>query len=314
MSFFHCPVGASSKGTEECISCGMCTALTREEQKKAADIVRAYLRSNVSKRLSRYVIKKIAVCGKGGAGKSTVAAMMAIALRDMGYEVLVIDTDESNSGLHRKLGIDDLPKPLLSFIDRFNDGVAEDSSWLDKDSLKIEDIPETFITTNNRLSFMMAGKIEDAMQGCACSASDLLKLLLSKIEVDDRQIVIIDNEAGVESFGRGLELYVDTVITVVEPSFESIGMAGTIKYMAEGLGISRIRAILNKVTSDKIEKVMIGKLLEQEVKYLGVMRLDDDINVAGLLGEVVSECDAKSSFESIVRIMLDEAEMKYNAI
>ena len=149
MSFFHCPVGASSKGTEECISCGMCTALTREEQKKAADIVRAYLRSNVSKRLSRYVIKKIAVCGKGGAGTSTVAAMMAIALRDMGYEVLVIDTDESNSGLHRKLGIDDLPKPLLSFIDRFNDGVAEDSSWLDNDSLKIEDIPETFITTNN---------------------------------------------------------------------------------------------------------------------------------------------------------------------
>ena len=314
MGVFHCPVGATSKGTEECISCGMCTALTREEQKKASDIVRAFLKSHASERLSRYVIKKIAVCGKGGVGKSTIAAMMAIALRDMGYEVLVIDTDESNSGLHRKLGIDRLPVPLLSFIDRFNDGVAADSSWLDKDEVRIDDIPEEFLSTDNRLHFMMAGKIEDALQGCACSVSDIVKMVLSKLVMDEKQILIVDNEAGVESFGRGLELYVDTIITVVEPSFESINMASTIKYMAEGLGISRIRAIVNKVTNDKIEKVMIKKLIEEGVKYLGVLRLDDDINIAGLLGETVAECDAKAKLENIVRLMLDEAEMTYNKI
>lgn len=314
MGIFHCPVGAVGKGSEDCIECGMCTAVTREEQKAASDKVRAFLKSMAGERLSRYLIKKIAVCGKGGVGKSTVAAMMAIALRDMGYEVLIIDTDESNAGLNRKLGMVETPEPLLSMLERFNGGTPRDISWLDNDKIGFQDIPQEYVVSNNRLHFMMAGKIEDALQGCACTLSDIVKMVLAKLETEERQIVIVDNEAGLESFGRGLEVYVDTIITVVEPSFESINMAQTIKYMAEGLGITRVRAIINKVTNPEIKKVMIARLKEAEVKYLGVMGLDDNINIAGLLGETVSECDAKANLENIVRLMLDESEMKYNKI
>ena len=49
--------------------------------------------------------RKIAVCGKGGSGKSTVAALMARGLQDRGARVLVVDSDESNPGLYRVLDV-----------------------------------------------------------------------------------------------------------------------------------------------------------------------------------------------------------------
>ena len=56
---------------------------------------------------------KIAVCGKGGSGKSAIVTLLAKGLREKGYKVLVVDSDESNSGLYRMLGFDSLPVPLM---------------------------------------------------------------------------------------------------------------------------------------------------------------------------------------------------------
>ena len=59
---------------------------------------------------------KISVCGKGGSGKSTIVALMANALQKRGYEVLVVDSDESNPGLYRLLGLEGRPQPLLELV------------------------------------------------------------------------------------------------------------------------------------------------------------------------------------------------------
>ncbi len=311
MGSFHCPMGAVGKGADNCIDCGLCTASTKSEQRVAADIVRNWIRSQSSERLQRYLIQKIAVCGKGGVGKSTITSMLAIALRDMGYEVLVLDMDESNASLGHKLGFSETPIPLLDMVEINSERVKPDQSWLQSDTVLLTDIPDEFICSSNRLHFMQAGKLEDAFSGCACTLSSIATVFLEKLKLEPRQIMIVDNEAGIESFGRGVERYVDTILTVVEPSFESIEMASRIKYMAEGLGISRIRAIVNKVEDSKFEKIVIKKLAEEEVKYLGVMRKDDDISMAGLMGTVVPECPAKDHIEKIAMLMLDEAEMEY---
>ena len=54
---------------------------------------------------------KIAVCGKGGSGKSTIVALLAHQALSRDFKVLVVDSDESNSGLYRMLGFDHPPIP-----------------------------------------------------------------------------------------------------------------------------------------------------------------------------------------------------------
>ena len=70
-------------------------------------------------------MKKMAICGKGGSGKSTVTALLAHGLRDRGYRVLVVDSDESNPGLYRILGFDQRPKPLTGACWREEKGVCD---------------------------------------------------------------------------------------------------------------------------------------------------------------------------------------------
>ena len=59
---------------------------------------------------------KISVCGKGGSGKSTIVALLAAEAHSRGYRVLVVDSDESNSGLFRILGFNEPPVPLMELV------------------------------------------------------------------------------------------------------------------------------------------------------------------------------------------------------
>ena len=59
---------------------------------------------------------KISVCGKGGSGKSMLVGLLANAAQDRGLTTLVVDSDESNSGLFRMLGFDTPPIPLMTLV------------------------------------------------------------------------------------------------------------------------------------------------------------------------------------------------------
>lgn len=58
---------------------------------------------------------KFILCGKGGSGKSTIAALLAKSFANNKNSVLVIDTDESNFELHRQLGVD-LPQDFTNYF------------------------------------------------------------------------------------------------------------------------------------------------------------------------------------------------------
>ncbi|MCX5997793.1 MAG: AAA family ATPase [Chloroflexi bacterium] len=96
MGLFHCPLGAPYYDDDACIDCGLCYAKTSEERVEASRKIREYMKAHAPR---TSVLSKVAVCGKGGSGKTTVVALLAMALKQSGRRVIVIDADESNPGL-----------------------------------------------------------------------------------------------------------------------------------------------------------------------------------------------------------------------
>ena len=305
MGEFHCPMGAAFYDDDGCIDCGLCSAKTKEEMVEASKKIRQYLRSHAP---SKSIPAKIAVCGKGGTGKSTIVTLMANVMREEGYRVLVVDTDESNPGLFRMFGFSKQPTPLMTLLDSFSSGEAKpETEWLTQDEIPIQGIPSEYILENDNLKFVMVGKIDDPFQGCACSMADVTRDLLAKLLVKDREVVLVDMEAGIESFGRGVERSVDTVLITVEPSFESLALAEKIGYMAEGIGVSRVRAILNKIPSEGVGSTIIEELKKKNIRFIGTVYYDLQVSEAGFKGEALGDSEAKQEMKKITRRLLDES-------
>jgi len=305
MPLFHCPMGAVYRDDDSCIDCGLCESTTKEEMVEASKKIREYIRSHPQREQSS---KKIAVCGKGGTGKSTISTMIANALSEV-YPVIVIDADESNPGLYRMFGFSSQPRPLINLLSGFALDEAElYLDWLKRDKISVEDIPIKYILQRDSLKFLMIGKIDDPFQGCACAMSDITKELVAKLVLKDQEVAIIDTEAGVESFGRGVERSVDTVVVIVEPSFESLIIADKINYLAQGIGINRVRAVLNKIPSKETEEKITAELKKKGVNIIGTVYFDDEISHAGLEGKAIKDLIAKQNIESIkgiVRLLLN---------
>jgi CO dehydrogenase maturation factor len=305
MGLFHCPMGAAFYDDEGCINCEMCSAETDEQRVEASKKIREYLKSHAP---TMSPLKKIAVCGKGGVGKSTTVVLIANVLISKGYSVLVLDTDESNPGLCRLFGFDKEPKPLITLLSRFSTGDrSSDAEWLQSEKIEIQDIPAEYILNRDGLKFIMVGKIQDPFQGCACSMADMTRDLMGKLIVADKEIVLVDMEAGIESFGRGVERNMDTVLIVVEPSFESMALAEKISYMAKGMGIIRVKAILNKVPSETVRDRMIEELNRRNILSIGTVFYDLELNEAGFEGAALGDSAATRDIKVIIEQLLDEA-------
>jgi len=312
MGDFHCPVGAPTYTGEGCINCKMCLATTKEEVVAATKIVGDYIRATAAVRHAAKDIRKVAVCGKGGAGKSTVTALLAKSLVSLGYEPLVIDTDDSNEGTAAKLGIAELPLPLMDASGRFSIGASGDTSWLSHDPLPLSCIPSDYLAEREGVKFMSIGKIENPFQGCSCNLGEVTKSLMQNLAPEGREIVIADQDAGAESFGRGVEQGCDTVLIVIDPSRDSLLLAERMKFMSEGIGIRRIRVVMNKVAGKKQFKYLRSYLTDRDIRWLGKLDADEDLALANLMGDDL-DCDVmRRQMDEITRLMLDEAEMSYD--
>ena len=239
---------------------------------------------------------KISICGKGGSGKSTIATLLANEFKHRGYRVLVVDSDESNSGLYRMLGFDHPPIPLMELVGgkkgfkermavKFSSGESEPKmEILTLDKILVKDIPPQHIKESDGLRLVNIGKILHSLEGCACPMGVLSREFLGKLYLDKDEVVIVDMEAGVEHFGRGVETSIDKVLAVVEPSFESLELALKVKELAAGAGVNSTWAIINKITSDEIAMRLTDELARRRVEVIGIVHHDPKIFEACLEG------------------------------
>jgi len=149
------------------------------------------------------------------------------------------------------------------------------------------------------------GKIQKACEGCDGPMSKVTRDFIVKGEY----ITLIDVEAGIEHFGRGVEKNIDSVFVVVNPSAESFAIAEKVVKLSKGIGVKKVRAILNKVKSKEIESLMMNELKKKKVKILGIVYNDPEVENAGLKGRPLGKCKAKEDVKRIIEIL-----EKYNEL
>ncbi len=252
-------------------------------------------------------MKKIAVGGKGGSGKSSTVALLANALRDKGYRVLVVDSDESNPALYRILGLAERPAPLLDLVggkgrvfDTFKDASPRSDGLLTRDTIHVEDIPSDYIVTSDGISLVCIGKILRSLEGCACPMGVLTREFLKRLSLDKDEMAVIDLEAGIEHFGRGVETSVDSLLIVTEPSLDSLELARKMNALADEVGMENAWTMLNKVPSPELARRMKADLEEGGLSVVGVISFDTDVQTSGLEGRPIESRRARDVMASIV--------------
>ena len=183
---------------------------------------------------------KIVISGKGGSGKSTILALFARQYANQGKRVLVVDTDESNTGLNQQLGMD-TPPDLMEYFggkkkvtDKIMSSLSDHTSVnFFQNNTSTSDIPVEYVTENGRIKLVSIGKIHSFGEGCACPMGVLARQFLSGLHLQKDEIVLTDTEAGIEHFGRGIEEGADLIIMILDPSYESVLLADKVADMTE---------------------------------------------------------------------------------
>jgi CO dehydrogenase maturation factor len=259
-------------------------------------------------------MRKISVCGKGGSGKSSVVILLAKEMRARGHQVLVVDSDESNTGLARMLGFEKRPEPLLALVGgkknvfrTFSDESELSSSILAQEETRIADLPPQYVVEADGLRLVCIGKILQSLEGCACPMGVLSREFLGRLRLQENEVVIVDMEAGIEHFGRGVETSLDSVLIVVDPSFESLELADKINTLATEVGMANVWTILNRVTTEEIALKLRGALEEKGISVIGSIGYDPDIFQAGLEGRALTGNRAAEDMANIVDALLGDA-------
>lgn len=196
---------------------------------------------------------KVAISGKGGVGKTTLAALLARAAAGQGVEVFAVDADPAPC-LAEALGFPrDVRARLKPIVEMA--GLIEERTGAKPGSSggfftinpRVDDIPERFSVVHRGVRLLEMGSIEHGGSGCICPESAMLKTLFTHMLLRQDELLLLDMYAGVEHLGRSTVDFVDAMLIVVEPTRRSIGTAAQIKSLAEDLGLKRFFLVGNKV-------------------------------------------------------------------
>ncbi len=200
---------------------------------------------------------KIAISGKGGVGKTTLAALLAQTFADRGRAVLAVDSDPSPS-LASGLAFPDELLEDLRPISEMDELIAERTGAQPGAmggfftlNPRVDDLPERYSAVHDGVRLLVMGSVDSGGSGCICPESAMLKTLFTHLLFRDDDVLIMDMYAGVEHLGRATVDFVDALLIVVEPTRRSLNTAAQIKKLAEDIGLNDMWLVANRVRGDE---------------------------------------------------------------
>ena len=207
---------------------------------------------------------KIAISGKGGVGKTLLAALLSQKFADSGYSVLAIDADP-DANLAATLGFPEPEKitpisDMKELVEERTGARPGKAEVYFKLNPRVDDLPEKYALKRNGVRLMVMGHVKRGGSGCYCPENVLLQALVNHILLARDEVIILDMEAGIEHLGRATARAVDKLIMVVEPGRRSIETAYTINKLARDIGLQNIVVVGNKIRSQADREFLISSL------------------------------------------------------
>ena len=118
--------------------------------------------------------------------------------------------------------------------------------------------------------------------------NDAIQQFIANLQLSENEFALMDMEAGIEHFGRGVDNGVDLLMMIVDPSFESLRLSKKIQELGGSIG-KPVWLVLNKVTDDT-RQAMVDAVADSG-KIAAILPTDSQIAAAGLTGtELTNHC------------------------
>jgi len=255
---------------------------------------------------------KIAISGKGGVGKTLVAALLSRTFADSAYSVIAIDADP-DANLAATLGFPNAEKitplsEMKTLIEERTGARQNGFGAYFRLNPKVDDLPEKYFQEYNGVKLMVMGQVKKGGSGCYCPESALLQALLTHLLIARDEVVVLDMEAGIEHLGRATARAVDKLIVAVEPGKRSIETAHRISKLAEDIGLHNIAVVGNKIRSQSDKDFLLSSLSGFE--FLGFIPYDQAIIDADLadLSLIDSSWQVVNEVRNIYQALLSSAQ------
>ena len=181
----------------------------------------------------------IALAGKGGSGKTTIAGLVINYLLRTGKKpVLAVDADP-NSNLNEVLGVG-FDRTVVSTVDEIMEQKEKLPAGITKERLLEFHLQDAIIESKG-FDLLVMGRTEG--QGCYCRANDLLRSFMEKLS-ENYPYVVMDNEAGMEHLSRRTTRNVDILLVVANPTPVSFKAAQRIYETVQKLKLNVKRSYL----------------------------------------------------------------------
>ncbi|MBF0301862.1 MAG: AAA family ATPase [Desulfamplus sp.] len=208
--------------------------------------------------------KIIALAGKGGVGKTTVASLVLRYLSKNGHSpVLAVDADP-NSNLGETLGID-VVKTVGDIREDFMKDPQGVPSGMDK-IVYIEMLMNQVLIEHKEFDLLVMGRQEG--QGCYCMVNNILNRFTEELE-KNYKFLLVDNEAGMEHLSRRTSGKIDMLILVTDYALRGLRAVGRIHEMLDSLKltVANVGLVVNRSPSE------LGKAFLDEAAKIGVQIL-----------------------------------------
>lgn len=219
---------------------------------------------------------KLGIVGKGGTGKTSLAALLVQCYAERGAAVLAIDTD-SDPNLGLSLGLDLTAAEQVPVLPRSLVVGAGNGR------LTPAELVGTYgVATPAGATLLHAARVDEAGAGCACGGHGVVRSLLAAATDEEADVTIVDMEAGLEHLSRsaGTLAYADVLLVVVTPARTSAVAARRARDLAEELGIPRIYAVGNRAVTPEDATLLTSAAVDHGLHLVGIVPDDPDVAAA----------------------------------